>query len=366
MLATTPHPGINASVSQQLLPLALDGLIPMFNPAKRLFCHRLRRASSTMIREGLSPRYTIMTLLGLHRAEAVGLRGSIDVQETFNYLRTDCGWINNVGDLGLTLWLAALCNPENLGTVVRELAPESALERYGEGSTGRTMELAWFLSGLAHVKLSRQTSLPNFTDLALRVYRQLSENQGRDGLFGHLSTSGSLAGRVRGHIGSFADQVYPIYAMSKFALAYGIDDSLAGAHKCATAICRLQGALGQWWWHYNAISGQIAGGYPVYSVHQHGMAPLALYALSEASGISYAGPISAGLEWVCGKNELERDMASLSDRVIWRCIYQSKMRAIVDRIYKLGSHSSSPGKLRVLHECRPYELGWLLYALSGR
>ncbi len=93
---------------------------------------------------------------------------------------------------------------------------------------------------------------------------------------------------------------------------------------------------------------------------------MALYALSDASGVNYAGPITAGLAWVCGKNELEKDMVSIGDRVIWRCIYQSKMQAVVGRVYKFESHSFSQRKLRLLHECRPYELGWLLYALSGR
>jgi hypothetical protein len=26
----------------------------------------------------------------------------------------------------------------------------------------------------------------------------------------------------------------------------------------------------------------------------------------------------------------------------------------------------TPAELRILHECRPYELGWLLYAFAGR
>jgi hypothetical protein len=33
---------------------------------------------------------------------------------------------------------------------------------------------------------------------------------------------------------------------------------------------------------------------------------------------------------------------------------------------KLGSRAPVPRTLHVLHECWPYELGWLLYAFAAR
>ena len=53
----------------------------------------------------------------------------------------------------------------------------------------------------------------------METYGLLIRNQGERGAFGHLSRSKSISGMVRGGVGSFADQVYPIYAMSKFAMA---------------------------------------------------------------------------------------------------------------------------------------------------
>ena len=180
---------------------------------------------------------------------------------------------------------------------------------------------------------------------------------------------GAGVGLLRGRIGSFADQVYPIYALSKFAQMYGATDALAGAKSCGDGICRVQGPMGQWWWHYDASTGRVAERYPVYSVHQEGMAPMALYALEEASGLDYGEAIQRGLRWISGNNELACDLREASG-IVWRCIYHgSKHRVYLDRLLSLlgsGVNQSSPGGKRIRFECRPYELGWLLYALAGR
>ena len=75
------------------------------------------------------------------------------------------------------------------------------------------MELAWFLSGLAHAAETCPKLVGTLTDLSVETYHRIEENQGEYGLFGHMSTKKSLRGRLRGRIGSFADQVYPIYAI---------------------------------------------------------------------------------------------------------------------------------------------------------
>ena len=70
------------------------------------------------------------------------------------------------------------------------------------------------------------------------------------------------------------------------------------ARQCAQHICALQGKSGQWWWHYDYRTGEILEGYPVYSVHQDAMAPMALLALEEAGGGDYWAPIAKGLQWL--------------------------------------------------------------------
>ena len=55
----------------------------MFDVDKQLFCHRLLRTERGIVREGLSPRYTIMTLLGLRELELAGMDSSFDTQAIY-------------------------------------------------------------------------------------------------------------------------------------------------------------------------------------------------------------------------------------------------------------------------------------------
>ena len=62
---------------------------------------------------------------------------------------------------------------------------------------------------------------------------------------------------------------------------------------------------------------------------------------------------------------------SLSRRLglVWRCIYLDEMHAYTDavlRFLQLRCGTTNACRLKVRYECRPYELGWLLYAWAGR
>ena len=355
--------------ADSLIDLALHGLLPMFDPSSQLFCCRLKLERSGLVREGLSRRYTIISLLGLHRAEANGSHSPVDAKAVLSGLLHKTTWISNLGDLGLLLWLCALARPESLEEVCSRLDVQNALAQFREAREGRTMELAWFLSGLAHTVLALPANRLKLTDLATRAYELLAENQGDQGIFGHLAPKKTVAGVFRGRIGTFADQVYPIYALTRFAQAYQVHSALQMAQRCAEAICKVQGPLGQWWWHYDASTGQVLRKYPVYAVHQDGMAPMALFALGEATRSDYREPILKGLAWINGNNELGRDVRDASAGVIWRSIYRpaswKKYRDEVCELLRLDQPAVLVGDLMTLCECRPYHLGWILYAFAG-
>ncbi len=99
-----------------------------------------------------------------------------------------------------------------------------------------------------------------------------------DTSYPHLTGAGPW---YRAHVGSFADQVYPIQALARLHGSAADPEALAVANAVAKVICDAQGPAGQWWWHYDSRTGGVVEGYPVYTVHQHAMAPMALLDLAE-------------------------------------------------------------------------------------
>jgi hypothetical protein len=309
-----------------------------------------------------------MTLLGLRELELAGMDSHFDTQAIYASFVRDTNWIQGAGDLGLLIWLTASFDPDKLGRLFSTFDYETVLDRYTDAQEARTMELAWFLAGLAHAAETSTKLISTLTDLSVETYHCIEENQGEYGLFGHMSTQNSLAGSLRGRVGSFADQIYPIYAMSKFAKIFQVEDPLGPALQCATAVCGAQGESGQWWWLYDARTGRVSSRYPVYSVHQHGMAPMGLLAVEEATGQCFKQFIYKGLCWIYGTNELNVDMRDDRENLIWRCILprnsQTKYWEMALSVVRSRNEHAQVRSLKILYEQRPYEFGWLLFALA--
>jgi hypothetical protein len=143
---------------QKLIALSAEGLIPMFDREKQAFCQRMVSNENGLVRVGISYRYTIITLLGLHRLRVAGLPLPFDIQPTLEHLFEDTTWLDNFGDLGLLLWLCALTSPNRLPGFSSHHVLESAVNRYRDGREQRTMELSWFLSGLSHAVLATRVT----------------------------------------------------------------------------------------------------------------------------------------------------------------------------------------------------------------
>ena len=370
-VAQVPQMDQDRATVNRFVNLAVRGLVPMFDKQRGLFCYKLKKTAQGMVQEGISQRYTAMTLMGLHRLERAGAISPLDTNAILQALLSDLEWANNIGDLGVLLWLCGVVCPERFSEVERRVDVRTALARYRSAEQGVTMDLAWFLTGLSYWGQAFPEKLQSLEPVAFETYKILIKNQGERGFFGHLSTSGSFAGMVRGRTGSFADQVYPMYAMAQFSKAYQHEEAAKRSLKTALGICEEQGPLGQWWWHYDAPGGRVVDGYPVFSVHQHAMGPMTLFGVGEIIDRNFDEWIYKGLRWINSNNELSFNMEASSEGVIWRCIQRS--RRSLARYLKAGfGHYSETVQhdrvedLQVLFECRPYELGWLLYAFAKR
>jgi hypothetical protein len=136
-------------------------------------------------------------------------------------------------------------------------------------------------------------------------------------------------------------------------------------------MCELQGPDGQWWWHYDVRTGRVIERYPVYAVHQHSMAPMALFALQDACGTDHTDAIVKSLKWLTTSPEIAGSLIDTQTGVIWRKVARREPFKVSRRAQALVSrlHPSlrMPGldlafrPCAIDHESRPYEMGWFVY-----
>lgn len=354
---------------QELNSLAVRGLGSMFDPETKLFCRRFRHTERGLIREGVSHRYTIMALLGLLALKGSGSPCPVDTDAAFRSCVSDLRWARGIGDVGLLIWFTAQYAPNQLDDLFRRMELETCLDRFPDAREARTMELAWFLTGLCFATMADTRCKWPLEDLAVQTYLRLEQNRGESGLFGHLSRSKSWAGLIRGRVGTFADQMYSVFALSKFATTFSLEEPLGSALECALRLCALQGNLGQWWRFYDAVAGTVLVRYPLYSVDQYGTAPMVLSMLERATGQRFQNAIHRGVDWICGANELGKDLRLSSQGIIWAGIAPTnRFKKYWDAAMGFCGTSNERAcndALEVLYESRPYELGLLLCSFAA-
>jgi hypothetical protein len=351
----------------RLLSLALRGIAKSYQPATHDVVFTRRCVGVEHLRvvpEGSSLRYTAMVALGMHRLPESDQRAALaglSARELAAGLVDRCASGADLGDIAVVCWAAAETGaanaPDSLDRLLAALTDEVPLP---------TVHAAWALTALVAARRLGATKAA-----ADRLRDRLIASRRTDrALFGHATEGGRF-------VGCFADQVYPIQALARFAQVYGDATALDAANACADQICELQGADGQWWWHYDSRTDRVLEGYPVYSVHQHAMAPMALHDLRAAGGHDHAESIELGLSWL--ESTPERAVTLIDDEhaAVWRKIARREFPRKSVRAAKASVRRVLPGAefslldratppLAVDWECRPYELGWLLYAWTGR
>ena len=97
---------------------------------------------------------------------------------------------------------------------------------------------------------------------------------------------------------------------------------------------------------------------------------MALFAVEEATGQRFHEPVYKGLHWIYGSNELGVDMRDEAQDLVWRCALprnkQTKYWELALSAVRPLTDDAEARPLKVLHEQRPYEYGWLLFAFAKR
>ncbi|WP_225847074.1 hypothetical protein [Streptomyces sp. HPF1205] len=319
---------------------------------------------------GTSTRYAAITALGarfLPEDRQRPLFGGRTSHEFTGLLVQRLPSVTNLGDAALIAWAAAEHRHPKLSDALERLAALDA----GPGPR-YTVEAAWVLSALTAARTGADVERP----LAAARDRLLRARIPGSPLFPHATGPGLLPW-YRAHVGCFADQTYPLQALARVHAGGHDPEALAAADACAARVCALQGEGGQWWWHYDARDGSVVEGYPVYSVHQHAMAPTALFDLADAGGTDHREAVRRGLRWLAGPPELPAGATMIRDDlgVTWRKVGRGDPRKAVRAARGLGTRTVPGLRFGALdrifrpaavdRECRPYEFGWMLFAWLG-
>ncbi|RYE88366.1 MAG: hypothetical protein EOP19_01580 [Hyphomicrobiales bacterium] len=355
----------------ELCELAIAGLARMALPELH-FPHTMRcigdHNGSGTVPEGVNLRYAIIVALGLAWTSPAVQR-SVLQGKTAAELALACveqaASSGEPGAVALAAWAAAEVAGVFAADLFKQLEGGLAADKVVQ-----TVPCAWALTAALAAR-----HLGSTAEVQHRASRLLLYSQAGNGLFGHLIPA-RAGGFARRHVGCFADQVYPIQALAR--LAHADDDRVAlrTAEACAARIVELQGDAGQWWWHYDTRDGSVVEGYPVYSVHQHAMAPMALLDLFDAGGTDHRDAVVKGLRWIDERPETDEAIVSPEDDVVWRKVGRNEPPKLVRSIAAVttalvpGWHLPGLGAAfrpgRIDRECRPYEFGWMLYAWRSR
>ncbi|HUC58418.1 MAG TPA: hypothetical protein VMA95_13520 [Streptosporangiaceae bacterium] len=349
-------PGCSA-LAGRLLPLATAILREGYLGGE--FAFTLRHQAGGLLPQGTSTRYSIIACLGLCCLQAAEQREVLagqDCRELLGVLASRLDDLTSIGDVALLTWAAAEAGHHELAHAL------GRLKVLDGGGVTDVVQAAWVVSALVAARPLADVE----EHLAAARGRLLAA---RRVVFPHVTGGGPW---YRAHVGSFADQVYPVQALARLHASADDQAALAAANQVAGKISTAQGGDGQWWWHYDARSGDVVEKYPVYSVHQHSMAPMALLDLASAGGDSHLGAIRAGLRWLTAPPETTQPLIEPQVPAIWRKVARGDPRKLVRGLAALTTAVSPgwslPGIDRMFppgaidRECRPYESGWLLYA----
>ncbi|HEX2160772.1 MAG TPA: hypothetical protein VHF88_03030 [Thermoleophilaceae bacterium] len=349
------------SRAAELLEPAMAALPAMVVPSG-LVCYEVAEGDSAP--RGESVRYALIVLLGLLRARHAGAAPSIDPDKLRDAIDAALERPEvTPGDVALRLWVESRAETGSANTLVERL--DRSLDVNGGLAAREGLELGWIVTALAVT----EDLTARGRELRKAALDQLiASNQGPSGLFRHFGEGGA-----RRRFPNFATQIYSVLALAVTA-GRGLDArALPAARRAADRLLALQLPDGGWPWMYDAERGSVVERYEVYSVHQHGMAPMTLYELSGVSGEErYAAAGDRGIPWLFGANELGAQMAPLERGMTYRsirrvrpldrlCLYANTATAAA-----IGRSRAGRGRrLELNRTCRPYELGWLVEAWAA-
>jgi len=347
----------------------------MRDPESELFSNKTVVRHGAYVNIGQNVLYTTVSLVGMLTQRRRPVESLLDLGSAMDSAYAAVQRRGVPGELANMVWACSLASDSRGGELLKSLVTT-------EPRVIPSGELGQVLYGL----VVGADAFTDDRDAAMAVAGDCAEElsqrfDARAGVF--RATARRFPPRravLESRLTHFAAQVYPLHGLTAHCLHTGKSppEAIRGV---ADRIVEAQGSQGQWWWLYSSRRRTVIEGYPVYSVHQDGMAILGLAKLRELGIGDYGEPLARGLEWINGANELGVKIAGGDPPLINRCIQRVGSHA--DRAYGISRSNLvrafarsalpmvggdriqvDPARLEVLCECRSYHLGWLLYADS--
>ena len=182
------------------------------------------------------------------------------------------------------------------------------------------------------------------------------------------------ASGVRRRFASFATAVYATLACFQYGELLGDERAIVQGAQCVSKLLECQGPMGEWPWFYDVRTGKVVDNYPVFSVHQDGMAPAVLRHAVAHGNSDAAAALVHGFNWIFGNNPLGVSMLVPEDHLIIRAIARKQpwerqvraVRAIANGVLARSDRFGRPKNLGLVRECRSYHLGWILWSFAGK
>lgn len=276
--------------------------------------------------------------------------------------------ITHIGDMALSVWAGVDSQANDVDKFVKALV-KLWLEQAG---ICNAVELGWVVQACTRLSCEKGDLSPEIEKVLKGAHGQLADLFNSQSSLFQRHNRGSMRQAVSRRVACFADQVYPIVAMSNYGMVFNDQRSIEMASSAVDQICKYQGQLGQWQWHYDVSGNKLSEEYPVFSVHQDSMAPMAILIGDKASNANHLKEIELGVRWLFGANELQQDLVLQDQGIVWRdierCEPEKFSRSARGLCCVLGLKGVQRylgnlfSKFKVNYECRPYHLGWILYA----
>jgi hypothetical protein len=360
---------VNRFSSSELVAPAAELLGAVYDEAEGLYPRTIRLDvdgyRTSFSRRCELFRYSITCLLGLRAAAQEGLlKVDFDLRERVqDFARRHGPAVKRPSDVGLLLVLIG-SEPGCRRLAVAKIRQLSGTIR-GRARGLSVQDLSWMLWGSS---VAASADLPGAALLAETTYVRLLERNviGTTGLPEHRPV------RWRHSIVSFGGVAYYLRALYEYFVLTGCTHTRELFARALQTTVRTQGLDGSWPWLLSARTGFVLERYPIYSVHQLGMAPLFLLPAIYEHVLSDVAVLARSKLWLTD-NVVGMTMVQFSPTFIHRAIdrtdrwprAQRYARASANAVRRGDAPTSLPGKLVVNAVSHSYEWGWLLFAEAG-